>query len=292
LDRRLNQIMAVLMPLIELGLMGFTTYVLVYNLCIEHLIRPRNGQERRSTGIALIVVYCVLLVPVLLTFMRLLHVVWSNPGVVPFGNRSSEKQTASTKYFDRLDAYVCDFDGRPLWCDKCNNWKPDRAHHSSQIGRCIRRMDHFCPYAGGIISETSHKFFIQFLFYTAIYTGYVMIVMAIFLAERKPGTWIAALVIGVLFFVFTFGMFGTTMYNLGINYTTVEILKKGETVNIAVRGNPRSVVQTKPFENPWDAGTLTNIQSIMGTTLWDWLIPLKMPPCVTDRRRETGEYAW
>jgi palmitoyltransferase len=46
-------------------------------------------------------------------------------------------------------------------------------------------MDHFCPWAGGIISQTSHKFFVQFLFYGFVYAGYMTIVIACSLAERS-----------------------------------------------------------------------------------------------------------
>ena len=42
--------------------------------------------------------------------------------------------------------FVCQGDGRPIWCSTCENWKPDRAHHCREVGRCVRKMDHFCPW--------------------------------------------------------------------------------------------------------------------------------------------------
>ena len=30
-------------------------------------------------------------------------------------------------------------------CTKCNWFKPPRAHHCSECGRCIVKMDHHCP---------------------------------------------------------------------------------------------------------------------------------------------------
>jgi palmitoyltransferase len=50
--------------------------------------------------------------------------------------------------------FVCEKDGRPRWCSLCWNWKPDRASHSAELGRCVRRMDHLCPWVGGMISES------------------------------------------------------------------------------------------------------------------------------------------
>lgn len=55
--------------------------------------------------------------------------------------------------FYTREAFVCENDGRPKWCSECCNWKPDRAHHSSEIGRCVIRMDHYCPWVGGMIGE-------------------------------------------------------------------------------------------------------------------------------------------
>ena len=48
--------------------------------------------------------------------------------------------------FYSRDAFVCQTDGRPIWCSTCLNWKPDRAHHCREIERCVRKMDHFCPW--------------------------------------------------------------------------------------------------------------------------------------------------
>lgn len=188
MDQKLNQVMAVLLPLFEVGGIAYTTYVVNYLLCVRYLLSPSkdlNIEPRNATGIALIVVYSILLLAMCIAFLRMVQVIWTNPGLVPLGNPSTEKEGASRKHFDQLDAYICDYEGAPLWCEHCHNFKPDRAHHSSQLGRCVRRMDHYCPYAGGIVSETSHKFFVQFLFYGFLYTGFIVIVMAVFLAERS-----------------------------------------------------------------------------------------------------------
>lgn len=48
-------------------------------------------------------------------------------------------------FYDR-DSFICQTDGRPTWCSTCLNWKPDRAHHCREIERCVRKMDHFCPW--------------------------------------------------------------------------------------------------------------------------------------------------
>ncbi|WEW55958.1 Palmitoyltransferase pfa5 [Emydomyces testavorans] len=83
------------------------------------------------------------------------------------------------------DVFVCEQDGRPRWCSTCCQWKTDRAHHGSEVDRCVRKLDHFCPWVGGVICENSFKFFIQFLFYAFLFTTFSVIVLAIFIAERR-----------------------------------------------------------------------------------------------------------
>ena len=43
-------------------------------------------------------------------------------------------------------------------CGKCDdNYKPGRAHHDSVTGRCIVKMDHFCPWVGNAVGIMNHK---------------------------------------------------------------------------------------------------------------------------------------
>ena len=48
-------------------------------------------------------------------------------------------------YYSR-DVFQCDHQGLPIWCGHCVTWKPTRAHHCSDVGRCIMNLDHFCPW--------------------------------------------------------------------------------------------------------------------------------------------------
>ena len=48
--------------------------------------------------------------------------------------------------FYNMDAFICENDGLPRWCFHCSCWKPDRSHHCGELGRCVRKMDHFCPW--------------------------------------------------------------------------------------------------------------------------------------------------
>jgi palmitoyltransferase len=185
---------------------------------VKHLLRP-NPLAQRGAGIAIIILYFALLLPMAACFFRLLYAVLLTPGLCPRGSMDEEaqkeralwaspmqlekekpgrgagaagvtegeKEAAEQGHVPRLsnghvpgspdsrhsgskpDAlnrkgrrrkyaeadlqdfyskqiYACQGNGLPPWCSHCLNWKPDRAHHCSQLDRCVLRMDHFCPW--------------------------------------------------------------------------------------------------------------------------------------------------
>ncbi|XP_010284880.1 PREDICTED: palmitoyltransferase ZDHHC3-like, partial [Phaethon lepturus] len=57
-------------------------------------------------------------------------------------------------------------------CDRCEAYRPPRAHHCHVCHRCVRRMDHHCPWINNCVGELNQKYFIQFLFYTGLASLY------------------------------------------------------------------------------------------------------------------------
>jgi palmitoyltransferase len=50
---------------------------------------------------------------------------------------------------------------RVKYCRKCDmNWKPERAHHCSECGQCIFKMDHHCPWINNCVGGKNMKYFI------------------------------------------------------------------------------------------------------------------------------------
>ena len=121
---------------------AYASYVVVGPLSIEYLI---NDNERITAGIAIPIVWFFLLLPVAVTWVRLLSVTVGSPGYVPFGEDATSPDDPPGEFWMR-DVFVCDAKGLPRWCPHCENWKPDRAHHNQDTGRCTLMMDHFCPW--------------------------------------------------------------------------------------------------------------------------------------------------
>ncbi|KAL4788677.1 DHHC palmitoyltransferase-domain-containing protein [Aspergillus varians] len=144
--------------------------------------------------------------------------------------------------FYKKDVFVCQPDGRPLYCSKCCHYKPDRTHHCREVDQCVHKMDHFCPWVGGVVSEKSFKFFIQFVFYTAIFCTFILIVCATLTAELKRDTgdvnphWAIGIGLGGFFGLFTFGMTISSLQLAAFNLTTIENLNRRSAVwTLAIR---------------------------------------------------------
>lgn len=135
--------------------------------------------------------------------------------------------------FWQRDIFVCNPDGRPPFCSTCLTHKPDRTHHCSEVDRCVLKMDHFCPWVGGIVSETTFKYFIQFLIYAALFCLIILTTTAVFIAERRridsgflDVHFYLLLGLSALFLLFTIGMAASSIQLSLVNSSTVENLSR------------------------------------------------------------------
>jgi palmitoyltransferase len=168
------------------------------------------------------------------------------------------------------DHFICDSRGFPIWCTICSCWKPDRTHHCSEIDRCVRRMDHFCPWVGGIVSETNMKFFIQFACYGLLYNAFVVAVTAFTLQKKRNDSGnidVNLAVIAALAGLFLLMSFGVAFEGIRLschNLTTIENLSKDMRVyHIAV--------YVKDFDTGQLDSVYTGRNSGTGTTLREHL---------------------
>ncbi|KAL2183498.1 hypothetical protein L209DRAFT_695185 [Thermothelomyces heterothallicus CBS 203.75] len=284
-------------PFVLAGCIGFVIYVVVKRICLDFFISYRH---QTGTAIAFLVLHFTLLLLVLVTYLRVFLVIQLDPGVTPLGPKTTEQSTKTKRRrrreqdletaqryearpddnpdspglenFYTKDVFVCETDGRPRWCSTCCNWKIDRAHHCSEIERCVKKMDHYCPWVGGIVAETckslsepesssspprirtalAFKFFVQFTFYTAIYS-IIVIVAAVICFQFKvrnelgvDGAVIGALALAAFFGLFTFTMTVTSVRYILLNLTTVDYMKAKNVVHQLAIRVPRG---TPPGQN-------------------------------------------
>ncbi|KAI4604331.1 palmitoyltransferase pfa5 [Pestalotiopsis sp. 9143b] len=279
-------------PIVLAAAVGYATYVTVDRVCVQYLIRQKHDV---GPAIAILVLYFVTLLLMVATYLRTIHIINTDVPLVPLGPLAVERRAKakekgqdasgsrdgdleSQPYYAATDAnpdspgleqfytkeaFVCENDGRPKWCSECCNWKPDRAHHSSEINRCVIRMDHYCPWVGGMVAENSFKFFVQFTMYTCFYCAVVIGAAGSTLKKRlHAGDYvdahlIAILAIGGFFGLFTFLMTTTSWRYIATNMTNVDMIGARKKVyQLAVRiprnaqGGDKYQTVTYPLPQP------------------------------------------
>ncbi|KAJ5099427.1 hypothetical protein N7532_006428 [Penicillium argentinense] len=186
------------------------------------------------------------------------------------GGKAFELDSCGLESFYTKDVFVCQEDGRPPYCSTCCQFKTDRSHHCRELDRCVRKMDHFCPWVGGVVSETSFKFFIQFVSYTAMFCTFALIVSAYFTAEIKRdtghvnahwcvciGLWVPAdasfyEITSGLFGLFTAGMTLSSLQLAWLNLTTIENLNRRSVVwTLAIRVPEHLLDRLWASDSPW-----------------------------------------
>jgi hypothetical protein len=63
-------------------------------------------------------------------------------------------------------------------CTRCEIYRPPRAHHCRICRRCIRRMDHHCPWINNCVGERNQKYFLQFLIYVGVLSVYAIVLVS------------------------------------------------------------------------------------------------------------------
>ena len=176
------------------------------------------------------------------------------------------------------------------YCTKCSVWKPDRSHHCSSSGKCILKMDHYCPWFSTCIGFHNYKFFIQFLSYVAIYCWFLFIISGkilynfitegLFEDEILSLNLVAVLILSFAFAiaVSVFAMF--LIYLCCKNLTTIEFQEKrwnyrgqanDERFNYEFDNNGKRM---KININIFDLGIMENWKLVMGPNWITWILPI------------------
>ncbi|RGP80935.1 palmitoyltransferase pfa5 [Fusarium longipes] len=233
-----------LLPPFMLMLVGYATYDVVVYCCVQYLIQQKR---KTATAVILIVLYSIFLILMVASYIRCYVTIQFNPGFVPWTAErevvESDRNERSTnggdveslqwappdtnpdspglEAFYSKDVFICESDGLPKWCSECRSWKPDRAHHSSEYGRCVYKMDHVCPWMGGIISETSANAYVVKLRLGA--------------GQDVDARVIVGQIFGSLFGLFSIAMTSTALRFVFQNITNVDLFRKNQTFRLAVR---------------------------------------------------------
>ncbi|KAF5099386.1 hypothetical protein D0Z00_001665 [Geotrichum galactomycetum] len=303
------------LPALVVVMFGYSFYVYCYLFCYTEIITFHS----RRLGVVLMGVFTALTCIVLVVWAAVLLVGPGNvarveqydltqtagsPGMLPaaaagprlsmFVETAADEEEAVCTPPALLAgpaalprAFACDSKGFPLWCSHCQSVKPDRVHHSSDLQKCVPRLDHHCAWLGATIGARNYRLFIQFLFYAALDLLFLTITLAIFFHRAYYRTvrsnnvyYIALFALAGTWLLLLLAFTSTHLCYIFANRTTLEQIRLNHNqlpmfnfaspvaglrvVSRARRGDP----------GPYDlGGWYANWKDRMGATPLDWLLP-------------------
>uniref|UniRef100_A0A6B2LFU5 Palmitoyltransferase n=1 Tax=Arcella intermedia TaxID=1963864 RepID=A0A6B2LFU5_9EUKA len=79
--------------------------------------------------------------------------------------------------YDWYHSYPADYLSTLQYCPTCEMPRPPRSSHCKDLGRCILRYDHFCPWIANAVGLQNHKYFILLIIYAMIASSLEQLVM-------------------------------------------------------------------------------------------------------------------
>jgi len=166
----------------------------------------------------------------------------------------------------------------PRWCIHCQLWKPPRSSHCKELGGCVLRMDHFCPWVDNCVGYRNHKSFMLFLMYSVItlIDFLISIIYRLIWDASHDPTMIGPFDIVLFFYHFMitfpmtimiFGLFGYQLSCLLENCTAVETTSYD---------NYRWLYKRQKLKFYWiyDQGVRANLRDFCGTSFLEWWFPV------------------
>ena len=100
---------------------------------------------------------------VMLILRHFFNAILIGPGLVPKG--WAPKEEGDEKFMQ--------------YCQKCEGYKPLRAHHCRQCKRCVMKMDHHCPWVNNCVGHKNHTSFLLFLFFVPIGCFHALVIFTV-----------------------------------------------------------------------------------------------------------------
>jgi hypothetical protein len=237
-----------------------------------HLLHPSVNEPASSPSPS--VSLSAFLLFTLLIFLSLAHhlvCMTTDPGVIP---RCRPPLSTSSLICNR---------------SPCNgSYKPPRAHHSNDLGRCVKRFDHVCPWTNAAIGLVNLKHFMLFCLF--VFLSSVLAILLIFSKYVSCPSYniakcfdsgilttiahdnrlddsismfgmlncLIVLMIALLFGIFTCIMFGSQIYALASDQTQIEQWKAEKDRGLALRARKPILISAGKTDKQLFRGNRTN----------------------------------
>jgi hypothetical protein len=293
------------------GLLSLAIYILTASIYLPYTIG--TGYFGRNTTIALSCLHTFLLLMVLCSWLR---VKFTNAGNLI---RPNKLTAAEVRLLEKGDVdfpsgkeqllakefIFCEQNGQPKWCTTCHIYRPTRAAHCSETGRCVANLDHYCPALGCAIGAGNYKYFYNFLGWLFSLVLYLLCIAIVAILKIGPSTllWILFSLTAVLAVlgIFPVALSHTVFVLRNIGARECRLWGKRPRVPISVHVGeytatrwdgmllPGRVTVYLPLKDmrPWAGSWRENWKNRMGAEAWRWFLPV---PSNIQRKRWEFEF--
>jgi len=174
----------------------------------------------------------------------------------------------------------------PRFCFRCQEYKPPRSHHCSDCDRCTLKMDHHCPWVGNCIGYYNHKNFLLFLIYVvlgcshscflAIWRLTRLVIMLNNPSRRVRNmveSWqlVTCIIAIVLILAVLIGVGSLLYWQLSCLWNNITTIEDWE---IDREERKAKSERRRPIKFPFDVSPGANFRSVLGESVWSWLVPI------------------
>ncbi|TNN11341.1 Palmitoyltransferase ZDHHC3 [Schistosoma japonicum] len=203
----------------------------------------------------------------------------TDPGSIPIG-------AANQAFAKCLQQYSSYLPTPPIRCIKCLTIKPIRAHHCRICQRCIRKMDHHCPWINNCVGEGNQKYFVLFALYICLMSFTAIAMCIYFLLQCMSSDWDACQSNPTFTVLGNFSPLACSAFALGLICESVMFgiftLVMCISQLCAISNDETGIENVKKEQSSWEKQSRRKnfIKAFGAPFSWRWFSPFSPPPLV------------
>ena len=211
----------------------------------------------------------------IMTVITHLLSMFKSPGYVPIPYTSSPD---NSKLPD-LSNNNSENRGDIIYCKKCQNPRPPRAHHCKICKKCTLKMDHHCHWVANCVGYYNQKNFYQFLFYSTFgdIVGFLLLIHSFIncnkdIKSNVPSNVKINSAFELVYYMWTpIQLLISSLCALAMSLGIGTLYYKQTKMLL----NNQTTIEKKMFENwrecpYYEQNQMKNFESVMGSNICQW----------------------